>query len=197
MHARYWKSGIVGLPWLQSPWHRMFLLGPRDMLHSAQWIARRLRLWSGAVARLPAPVAELLLAPTNEHAARAHGLPWTVFHGDLRPVNLALPPCGRPVAIDWGLLGAGPATFDVFWHLFASWQWQPRRHEDSLARYRQMLETALGGPVPEVEWAGLIDAGLLCGAVMSMGGLAEAVENGLSGAQAEWDWRVQQLERLV
>jgi hypothetical protein len=196
MHARYWGSPVTRLPWLQSPWHRMRFIGPRDRTPSEQLAAMRAR-WDLAQARLPAPVAELLLAPTDELAGRCAGLPWTVFHGDLRTANLALPPDGRLVALDWGLVGAGPATLDLFWYLFLHPHRRARSHEGSLARYRQLLEAALGARVAEAVWTRLVDVGLLCGAIMTTHLLAESVAAGMPGAAAEWDWRVQRLERLT
>ena len=174
MHARYWGSAATRRPWLQSPWHRMRFVGPRDRTPSEQFASIRAR-WDLALARLPAPVAELLLAPTDELAGRCAGLPWTVFHGDLNLTNLALPPGGRLVALDWGLVGAGPATLDLFWYLFLHPHRRARSHEGSLARYRQLHEAALGARVAEAVWTRLVDVGLLCGAIMTTHLLAESV----------------------
>jgi hypothetical protein len=77
-----------------------------------------LRGWEYWPEVAPGDVGEWVLAlaqDTAPLAAACHDLPSTLLHGDLATVNMALEP-DRPgclTLIDWGLVGVGPAEFDI------------------------------------------------------------------------------------
>jgi hypothetical protein len=208
LHARFWNSDSLQLRWLQTTWHRMYFLGPHDHStpnsfgsgvpfdHSApEWFGSRAQ--SDPLPLLPQSIAELLTRPTDVLAQRCSGLPWTLFHGDLKAHNLAILPQGRVAVVDWGLLGAGPSTLDVGWYLFRNWRCHARPKHLVLARYRDHLQAALGGALPDGIWVRLVEIALLCGAIMSTRALLRDIANGVQGATDEWDWRIAQLEQLV
>ena len=108
LHARYWNSNTLELPWLQNTWHRMFLLSPHDNVAAVERARLGERGWTDVLPLLPRSVAELLTLPTEALTERCDGLPRTLFHGDLKAQNVAVLPRGRAAAVDWGLVGVGP-----------------------------------------------------------------------------------------
>jgi len=77
-----------------------------------------LRGWEYWPEVAPGEVGERVLALAQDTApltAACRALPSTLLHGDLATVNMALEP-NRPgclTLIDWGLVAAGPAEFDI------------------------------------------------------------------------------------
>src|SRR6185295_8173580 len=98
---------------------------------------------------------------------------------------------------DWALVGAGPATLDLGFYLFANWRWRGRSGEDTLARYRGLLESGLRERLSDAVWEQLVAVAVVCGAVMDTASLTLLLEQGVPGAVEEWDWRVRRLQRLV
>jgi hypothetical protein len=196
LHARYWNSDALRLPWLQTAWRRMFFIGPHDQT-APERREQRVRYWPDPLPLLPQSVAELLTMPTDALAERCFGLPWTLFHGDLKGHNVAVLPQGRVAAVDWGLLGAGPPTLDLGWYLFVNWRKHARPKAEILARYRHFLKAARGEELSDAIWTRLVEVGLLCGAIMNTCHLLRDIVNRVPGATGEWDWRIAQLERLI
>jgi hypothetical protein len=117
MHARFWKSDALELAWLNTPEQFLTVLGPdsgapfalSDMVREG---------WRSALARLPSAVVSLLRTPSHVLVRTwCEGLPFTLLHGDAKLANFAVLPGDRCAAIDWALVGAGPATVDLGWYL--------------------------------------------------------------------------------
>ena len=201
LHARFWSSPALELPWLAQPEHYAGLL---DACCAADTGARAplpellregiIRGWARALERLPPAVARVLAAPAAEVAWLWVGLPRTLLHGDAKVANFAVLPNQRVAAIDWALLGAGPATFDVGWYLAVNATRLSRSKEDTLARYRALLEARLLTPLPNGQWEALVRAGIVIGGRMLLWSKALAVEADRPGAQAEWAWWVEHLD---
>ena len=104
LHARYWQSEALTLPWLLQPPIRFNLMGPhaswRERLPHGHQISRG---WAAALSHLPGPVAELLTTPPEQLFRRYADLPRTLLHGDAKVPNFALLPDGRVAAIDRGV----------------------------------------------------------------------------------------------
>jgi hypothetical protein len=203
LHARYWQSDTTALPWLLQPWVLFSIMGPhapappneslRPLLHQVT------RGWRAALARVPRSVAELLIQPPDVLARRCQGLPLTLLHGDAKIANFAVLPSGRAAAFDWAWVGAGPATLDLGWYLAHNAGHLARPRDAVLARYRHLLEAALGSSLPGGMWEQMVQVGLLCGALMLLWQKALALELEETPsplAEADWQWWVDALVRL-
>jgi Phosphotransferase enzyme family len=201
LHAHYWESDVLTLPWLTSPASLFGLLGP----HAAAEENRRAsphqllqlvaRGWAAAFARLPHHIVETLSRPPEALAEVCANLPRTVLHGDTKVANFALLPDGAVVAFDWALMGFGPSTLDLGWYLAVNSGRLARPKEDVIARYRSLLESKLGTAFPGSLWAHMVSVGILYGALMSLWEKALSVEAGAARAADEWRWWVDQLVR--
>jgi hypothetical protein len=201
LHARFWSSPALELPWLTQPEHYAGLLdaccaadpGARaplpDMLREGI-----IRGWASALKRLPPAVTRVLATPAAEMAWLWAGLPRTLLHGDSKVANFAVLPNQRVAAIDWALLGAGPATLDVGWYLAVNATRLSRSKEDTLGRYRALLAARIPTPLPDALWEALVRAGIVIGARMLLWSKALAVEADRPGARAEWAWWVEHLD---
>jgi hypothetical protein len=197
LHARYWEAPALELPWLARPAHFFAMIGPR----SSEALAARfghhpyfeqVRIgWELALERLPRGAAETLRLPAATLANRCDGLPHTLLHGNARVSNFALMPDGGVAALDWSLIGAGPPTLDLGWYLANSPDLASK--DETIARYRRLLESALDRPIPNRQWVEMVAAGILSGALMRLWSKALAVEAGVAGAQDDWDWWVARL----
>jgi hypothetical protein len=201
LHARFWDTEGLAIPWLNTPDRLFGLLGPSA---GAEESGRRAALlfrdavrrgWDVALTRLPAAVAEQLRQPAEAFARECAPLPRTLLHGDTKVANFALLDDGRVAAFDWALIGAGPCTLDLGWYLAVNAGRLARSKEDLIAHYRALLEAELGHAIPSVIWERLLSAGLLCGAAMGLWEKALALETGTPRASDEWDWWVRQLAR--
>ena len=203
LHARFWNSRALDLPWLTAPHVYGTVLGPgagadearREVPHPM--FVRVEAGWRYALARVPAPVAQLLSRPAEAYADAIRGLPRTLVHGDAKVANFAILPDGRVSAFDWQMVGASPPSVDLGWYLAVNSSRLARPREEFLLRYRSMLEEALGRRLDPPLWARLTDAALLCGALMLLWSKALAVEAGSERARAEWDWWMEGLSRLA
>lgn len=197
LHARFWESDALRLPWLASPLTAFAVLGP----HSAKKdglgpIPPELREmvrqgWAAALVHLPERVADVLLRPAVILARECVGLPHTLLHGDAKVANFVPIPDSRVVAIDWEWTGDGPATLDLGWYLAVNAGRLARSKEEVIARYRGLLESELGSPLSSVVWEQMVSIGVLCGAVMLLWDKVPAT--GSAKALAEWSWWVDQL----
>jgi len=201
LHARFWSSPALALPWLARPEH---LAGVLDARCAADPDARAvlpdaLRAsvtdgWAAALKRLPLRVASVLTAPATEVGWLWDGLPRTLLHGDAKVANFAVLPDGRVAAFDWALLGAGPASVDVGWYLAVNATRLARTREATLARYRALLTARLAAPLSDALWERLVRAGLVVGARMLLWSKALAAAAGRPGADGEWAWWAERLE---
>ncbi len=120
MHARFWSSPTLDLPWLANAEHYAGLLdaasaadvGPGGAL-PAPLRQRVQRGWAAARRPLPPSVAVALARPAGEVARSWAGLPRTLLHGDVKVANFALMPHQKVAAFDWAMLGTGPVSVDL------------------------------------------------------------------------------------
>jgi hypothetical protein len=214
LHARFWGSAALTLPWLATPATSVRVFGGNDgadleaagMADLAQWVRTGWRLLRE---RLSPAVYELLEAPVAPLARLCAGIPSTLLHGDTRLANMAVMPKDpvRPVAfLDWQMAGAGPATLDLGLYLAGNARLRSRGPEALIAHYRELLERALapsassalpGSPVEDAIWERMVAAGTLYGAALLLWDRALDADDMLPGAAAELEWWSDQLERLV
>lgn len=203
LHARFWESPALDLPWLTAPHVYGAVLGPgagaeearREVPHSM--FVRVEAGWRSALAQVPAPVARLLSRPDEAYATAIRGLPRTLVHGDAKVANFAILPEGRVSAFDWQLVGASPASVDLGWYLAINASRLARPREECFWRYRTLLEEALGRRLDEQLWQRLKDAAVLGGALMLLWSKAQALEAGSERARAEWNEWMESLVRLA
>lgn len=201
MHARFWESPALDLPWLTAPRVYGAVLGPgagaeearREVPHPM--FVRVEAGWRAAFANVPAPVARLLSRPDEAYAAAIRGLPRTLVHGDAKVANFAILPDGRVSAFDWQMVGASPPSVDLGWYLAINASRLARPREEVLRRYRSLLEEALGRRLDEPLWARLVRAAVLSGALTLLWSKALALEAGGDRARAEWDEWMEGLAR--
>jgi hypothetical protein len=203
MHARFWESPALDLPWLTAPQVYGAVLGPGAGAEEARretphpMFVRVDSGWRSALARVPAPVARLLSRPGEAYADAIRGLPRTLVHGDAKVANFAILPDGRVSAFDWQLVGVSPPCSDLGWYLAINASRLARPREEVLRRYRSMLEEALGRRLDAPLWARLVRASVLSGALMLLWSKALALESGRERSRAEWDEWMEDLTRLA
>jgi Phosphotransferase enzyme family len=204
LHARYWESDVLRLPWLAAPAIRFALLGPMASTEEAGWpepggfFDDVRRGWEMAFSRLPPHVKDLLSRPASVLAADCASLPWTLLHGDAKVANFALLPGRRVAAFDWQLLGVGPATLDLGWYLAVNSSRLARPKEQVIARYRDLLESRLTRPLSNLLWERMVAVGVMSGALMLLWAKALSLEeSGSPQAAEEWNWWVTQLRHRV
>jgi hypothetical protein len=199
LHAHYWNSDALALPWLVQPSMLMAALGPRaatdiDAPLSQEWRALLQTGWQAALERLPRACAELLSLPPDWLGLACEGLPRTLLHGDAKIANFALLPGGRVAAFDWAWMGAGPPTLDLGWYLAVNSARLARPKEAVITRYREYLEADLGTSLSGDVWTRLVHVGVLCGASMMLWDKARQMEQSPTPkANAEWRWWVDAL----
>ena len=202
LHARFWESPALEQPWLARPAQLLGLLNAGEVECMAAdgfphpVLERAHAGWKVAFARLPARAAALLREPPEAIATRCDGLPRTLTHGDLKVANFAWLPDGRVAAFDWAVAGACPVAMELGWHLAVNATRLPGTKEDSIARYRAALETALGRTLGDGFWKHTVEAAVLAGAAMMLWSKAAALDAGGARARAEWDWWVARLEAV-
>lgn len=202
MHARFWEAPALALTWLARPAQLLDLLnvGTLDSLAARGFphpvVARAHAGWKVALARAPSRVVALLREPPRSVAERGAGLPRTLTHGDLKVANFAWLPDGRVAAFDWAVIGACPVAIELGWHLAVNATRLPGTKEESIARYRRLLEAALGHAPGELFWKQTVDYAVLAGATMMLWSKALALEAGGPRAEQEWDWWVERLAAL-
>jgi hypothetical protein len=200
LHARYWESDVLRLPWLATPVVRYALLGPMASTEEARRSSSDVffddvrRGWAMAFSRLPPDIRDLLSRPASVLAAGCVGLPSTLLHGDAKVANFALLPGRRVAAFDWQLLGKGPATLDLGWYLAVNASRLARPKEHVIACYRDLLESHLARPLSNSLWERMVSVGILCGALMLLWAKALSLEESASPrAEEEWNWWVTRL----
>jgi len=202
MHARFWDSAALDLPWLARSEQLLDLLnaGTLEVIAANGFphpvLGRAHGGWKMAFARLPARAATLLREPPHAIAERGAGLPRTLTHGDLKVANFAWLSDGRVAAFDWAVVGACPAAMDLAWHLAVNATRLPGTKEQSIERYRLALEAAHGRPLGDAFWKQTVDYAVLAGAAMMLWSKALALEAGGDRARGEWDWWVARLEAM-
>jgi hypothetical protein len=201
LHARYWESDALTLPWLMAPSRAISCFRPSAPDEEArtgapdaifEWVRQG---WAILFARLPRRLAALLARPQAAFARACAGLPRTLLHGNTRVGNFAYFPDGSVAAFDWAEAAAGPATLDLCWYLIINARRRARPAEEVMALYRAALEQALARALPDALWERMVSAGLLWGGAMLLWDRALDLDDGLPGAAEEWAWWVDQLQR--
>jgi hypothetical protein len=202
LHARFWNSPALDRPWLATPADYCEMLGPAmaaDAVAVAQLSPPLQQAvpngWTSAMRRLGSKAAARVTCAGREQQWRWQDLPRTLVHGDAKVANFAILPGRRVAAFDWAAAGAGPCTIDVGWYLAVNASRLTGAKEQVVDRYRSLLEEALGRPVPEPLWRRLEEVAVVCGARMLLWSKALALDAGRPGADAEWAWWVDRLER--
>jgi hypothetical protein len=202
LHAAYWQSPALATPWLADLPDRFHGLhptaGPEELRRDASHPLFRLvdRGWDLALRQVPATIATRLVRPAEEIAEDFAALPQTLLHGDAKIGNFAFLPDGL-AAFDWAVMGRGPATLDLGYYLAVNAARLARPREAVIARYRKLLEAALGRPLDGGLWDALLRAAVIGGAGMLLWSKALALSNGAPGAEAEWRWWVERLEEYL
>jgi hypothetical protein len=202
LHARFWNSPALDRPWLATPADYCEMLGPAtaaDAVAVAQ-LSPQLQQgvpngWTSAMRRLGSRAAARLTCAGPEQQRTWQDLPRTLVHGDAKVANFAILPGRRVAAFDWAAAGAGPCMIDVGWYLAVNASRLTCAKEQVVDRYRSRLEEALGHGVPEPLWRRLEEVAVVCGARMLLWSKALALDAGRPGADAEWAWWVDRLER--
>lgn len=202
LHARFWESPALSLPWLTRPEWYADVLGPHQagdevaLRGAPQGIRDGVaRGWRDALALLPATVASKLTQPADQAWRSWSDLPRTLIHGDTKVANFAFLPGGRVAAFDWTNLGAAPATLDLGWYLAVNSTRLARGKDEFIARYRELLEERLGRSLDDTLWERLMDAGIFTGARMLLWSKAVGLQEGTRFRRDDWDWWVARLTR--
>jgi hypothetical protein len=204
LHARFWGSPVLELPWLAGPEAHAGLIDaccaaePRLYSVLADPVRENItRGWAAALRRLPASLDELIRVPACELAWVWSDLPRTLLHGDAKVGNMARLPDGRVAAFDWALVAAGPPTLDLGWYLAVNATRLARSKEHVLQRYRTLVDEARGETLSDACWHRLVQAGVVIGARMLLWSKALALEADRPGAGAEWAWWIERLEAIA
>jgi Phosphotransferase enzyme family len=199
LHAAFWQSDTLNLPWLTSPRQLLGLLAPETLpINTAtEPVAPVLQLafrgWDRAFAALPEAAVKVLRRPLDLVVAENADLPRTLLHGDAKVANFAFLPSGGIAAFDWALVGAGPCTMDLGWYLAVNASRLARPKEQVIERYRELLEGALAEPLPDGLWARLVTFGVVTGARMLLWEKAPMNVDATEQGNEEWNWWVDRL----
>jgi hypothetical protein len=202
LHARFWESPALSLPWLSRPEWTLDVLGPHQagdemaLRGAPQSIREGVPSgWRDALALLPADVASKLTKPGEQLWLEWSDLPKTLIHGDTKVSNFAFLPDGRVAAFDWTRVGAAPATLDLGWYLAVNSTRLARGKEELLARYRELLEARLNRTLDESLWVRMVDAGIVSGARMLLWSKALGLREDTPFRREDWAWWVARLTR--
>jgi hypothetical protein len=201
LHARFWESPALDLPWLTRTEHYAALLDAecaRDSTANAV-LPDSLRHginqgWAVALKNVPAAASRLLAAPATEIAEIWSGLPRTLTHGDSKVANFAVLPSRRVAAIDWAVVGAAPLAVDLGWYVAVNATRLSRSKQDTIGRYRDLLASRLADAPGDEVWRRMTGAAIVLGARMLLWSKALAVEADRPGARNEWEWWCERLE---
>lgn len=202
LHARFWESPALSLPWLARAEGFAEVLGPvqardEEALRTAPASIRNgVRAgWEDALRLLPPEVALRLQRPSDEAWARWADLPRTLIHGDSKVANFAFLPEGRVAAFDWTNLGAAPATLELGWYVAVNGTRLTRGKDELIARYRELLEARLGRTLDAALWERMVDAAIYSGARMLLWSKALGLRENTDYRRSDWAWWVEKLER--
>jgi hypothetical protein len=195
LHAGFWRSPALSMPWLARASSTSELVFPAVLDDTAALalmpppLRERLHLgWDAALARVSGRAAGVLRRPARVvHEAWAD-LPQTLVHGDVKVANFALIPARGVAAFDWALIGVGPSTTDLGWYLAVNASRLARSKEAVIARYRQLLERELGHELDHALWARLEDVAVIYGARTMLWTKGAQLATASDAAQGEWEW---------
>jgi hypothetical protein len=201
LHARFWRSPAVSMPWLgRAPFISSLMLPP--VFDDAAALAlmprpfrERLNVgWEVALARVSARAAAVLHAPAEYFHERWADLPQTLVHGDVKVANFAVIPGRGVAAFDWALVGTGPSTTELGYYLAINASRLARSREAVIARYRGLLEHELGARFDDAQWSRLEDAAVIYGARTLLWTKGAQLAAGGENAETEWNWWATRLD---
>jgi hypothetical protein len=203
LHAGFWQSPLLALPWLARPFSYWSMLGPertgqkvtKDLL-PANMFQTLVRGWQRAFQLLPERVVRALSLGEEEVSHRWSHLPVTLVHGDVKVANFALRSNRQISAFDWSLTGAGPVSVDLGWYLAVNAKRLTGSKEAFQRNYRRLLETELGRLLDEKMWRDIVTVAILIGARMLLWSKAAALDSGDPASRMEWDWWANRLEEV-
>lgn len=204
LHARFWESEVLSLPWLTRPpvyWSVLdFASAERaealDLL-PAGLCGQVQQGWAAARAVLPARVIAMLAMPAADLAWMWQGLPRTLVHGDVKVANFALMPDGRVAAFDWAVVGAAPAAVDLGWYIAVNATRLTGSKDEWLASYRRRLTGRRGAALDDRLWDALLNVAVTTGARMLLWSKALAHAADPVAARREWTWWVDRLDAVA
>jgi hypothetical protein len=203
LHAAYWESALLELPWLTRITSYWSILGPERMWQkiASQVLPKEMfqtlvRGWQTAFRLLPATVVKAISIDAQEAMHRWSQLPPTLLHGDVKVANFALRSNGGISAFDWALVGRGPVSVDLGWYLAVNATRLTGSKEAFLRSYRHALEEELGSFLDEKIWQEIVTAAILIGARMLLWSKAAALNSGTPVARAEWEWWADRLAEV-
>jgi hypothetical protein len=147
LHATFWgwhdELGLADLA------HRFRWFSPRniaDELHATEVpvpLAVADRGWRELPDRSPAldALVRAIHDDPRPLAERLRRLPMTFVHGDWKMGNLGARPDGRTILIDCAYPGEAPGCWDLAWYLALNAARLPISKDETIARYREGLET--------------------------------------------------------
>ena len=204
LHARFWGSPVLSIPWLARASATSELVLPSVLDDHAVAalmpppLGERLRLgWDVAFEHVSPRAAALLRRPVEFFEDAWATLPHTLVHGDVKVANFAPLPTGGVAAFDWALVGTGPATTDLGWYLGVNASRLARTKEAVMSRYRELLEGALGRALAEPLWSRLEDVAILYGARTMLWAKGAQLADGTARSVAEWEWWAGRLEDVI
>jgi hypothetical protein len=204
LHARFWHSPELTASWLGDAATTSGIVTP-DIVHDRDVadllpppLAARLRDgWEVALGRLTPRATELVSCPGAAFVDEWADLPRTLVHGDVKVANFAPIPDRGMAAFDWAIVGTGPATTDLGWYLGVNATRLSGSKEELIARYRRLLEDALGTPIEDTLWARLEDLAILYGARTMLWSKGAQLKTGTEQAIAEWTWWQRRVEEIA
>ncbi len=174
-------------------------MGPLDHTASEGTLAHDLVAkidagWSEARERLPRQIARSLVRAPAIIMSRWQHLPCTLIHGDAKVANFARAQDGSLCLLDWAFVGWAPCTFELGWFLAVNASRLAESKAQVIGKYRALLAAYRQRDIDDTLWSSLVEAGLVCGALMLLWSKALALAVGRLGAEQEWDWWVAKLE---
>jgi hypothetical protein len=203
LHARFWESESLQIPWLAPLSARFHILHPTagteelNRTPVAAVFTLVQRGWEIALRNLPARIATLLQRPAGHTAGDFSHLPQTLLHGDAKVANFGFCVDSQLAAFDWATMGRGPATVDLGYCLAINSALLSPDREQVIARYRYLLESKLQRQIPQRTWDDMVTLAIVAGAGMLLWSKALALDSDAPGAAAEWAWWATELERRL
>lgn len=205
MHAAFWnKRDFTNYSWMLKPKDYLYIMGPLDLeqknedAKSARNVDQMIfDGWNIVERLLPKDLSKKLRQSPEQLFNKWEKLPKTLLHGDTKLANFAIKPGGKLSLFDWAFVGYGPSTFDIGWYIAVNASRLSQTKEKVFQEYKAKLEDNLDSSFDDETWQNLMDAGILCGAMMLLWSKALGIENKREGAEDEWKWWLNQLNRIL
>ncbi|HEX7474152.1 MAG TPA: phosphotransferase [Candidatus Limnocylindrales bacterium] len=179
LHAHRWPAAaLAGGPWCPVRERLLLLSRPAAERYRAEGnpVGERFLAGWDAFDAAASPAARRLIADlardVSPLVAALARLPDTLIHGDLKLANLGFAPDGRIAIVDWQMVSVAPIAVELGWFLVSNAPSLPIGPEAVLARYRQALDVAGGGPAigagegTAEDWAMQVDLTIIVGLLL-------------------------------